>query len=297
MLASLLRWTILAQVMAGGWLGYALADSIQVPWLGAVLMGFAMPFALLLVTITVSALLTRASEEPAHLWWRSLVGELIASITVFIFRQPWSFARPALQPAASTITRIPVVLVHGYLCNHRIWDDVGQRLRAQGHAVYAIDLEPLLGSIDNYAAAVETAVQALLAHTGQAKVALVGHSMGGLAIRAWMRAQGSHRVARVLTLGTPHVGTALARAAHTVNGRQMQWHSAWLTTLAAQENTTTHALLRIAITPQDNIVSPQRAQVVADIHPTVFEGIGHVQMCLHRPVIDWIAQQLADLGP
>ena len=158
MLASLLRWTILAQVMAGGWLGYALADPIHVPWLGAVLMGIAMPFALLLVTITVSALLTRASEEPAHLWWRSLVGELIASITVFIFRQPWSFARPALQPATSTITRIPVVLVHGYLCNHRIWDDVGQRLRAQGHAVYAIDLEPLFGSIDNYAAALETAV-------------------------------------------------------------------------------------------------------------------------------------------
>ena len=29
--------------------------------------------------------------------------------------------------------------MHGYLCNHRLWDDVVRALRAQGHAVLAIN--------------------------------------------------------------------------------------------------------------------------------------------------------------
>ena len=121
-----------------------------------------------------------------------------------------------------------MVLVHGYLCNHRIWDDVAADLRAQGHAVFAVNLEPVFSSIDHYAPIIEDAVRALLQRTGEKQVALVGHSMGGLAIRAWMRAYGTDHVARVLTLGTPHAGTKLARGATTTNGKQMLWQSQWL---------------------------------------------------------------------
>jgi pimeloyl-ACP methyl ester carboxylesterase len=190
---------------------------------------------------------------------------------------------------------VPVLLVHGYLCNHRLWDDIAPRLQAQGHTVLAINLEPLFVSIDHYAAHIEKSVQQLLQHSGQTQVALVGHSMGGLAIRAWMRQHGSERVSRVLTLGTPHAGTKAAKKATTPNGRQMLFDSAWLQGLAESETPDRRALIRIALTPQDNIVFPQRAQVLPGVEPVVFDAIGHVQMVSTPAVMDWVATQLRDL--
>ena len=200
-----------------------------------------------------------------------------------------------MLPAIGTEAKIPVVLVHGYLCNHRIWDDVTRMLRAQGHTVYAVNLEPVFGSIDQYAPVLENAVQALLQHTGQSQVALVGHSMGGLAIRAWMRAHGTERVARVITLGTPHAGTRLAKGSPAKNAKQMQWASAWLQELGANETDALRQRFRIALTPQDNIVCPQRAQVLPGITPIVFEGIGHLQMCIDPTVLQWLKQELASI--
>ncbi len=293
MLAQLLRRMLLTQSLIGAVAAYLLCqNTLWAALVGAVLL----PFLIMLLVDTVSALVSRAATEPLGAWLRSLVGEYGAGFQVFLFRQPWTTQPPVLLPATGGTPHVPVVLVHGYMCNHRIWDDMADALRARGHAVLAVNLEPVFASIDDYAPVVEAAVAALSEHSGAPQVALVGHSMGGLAIRAWMRAHGSARVARVVTLGTPHAGTKMARGARTPNGQQMLWRSRWLADLAASETDTTRALMRLAITPQDNIVFPQRAQLLQGLTPKVFDGIGHVQMCLHPPVIAWTLAQLADAG-
>ena len=71
------------------------------------------------------------------------------------------------------------------------------------------------------------------------------------------------------------------------------WHSDWLDTLSANETDATRALMRIALTPQDNIVYPQRAQVLPGVPVTVFEGIGHMQLCLEPQPVAWVCDQLA----
>ncbi|MBC7917124.1 MAG: alpha/beta fold hydrolase [Rhodoferax sp.] len=298
MLAKLLRISIFTQLLIGAGLGYWLQSAGCVPqWVG-VCIALSLPFAVMVLVDTWSGILSRG-PEPLSDWFRSLLGEYWAGIVVFILRQPWTTQTPVLLPATGDANRIPVVLIHGYVCNHRIWDDVIPVLRAQGHAVHAVNLEPLYCSIDRYAPIVEAPVQALLAQSSHKQVALVGHSMGGLAIRAWLRVHGNDRAARVLTLGTPHVGTKIADAmpqsAHTPNGKQMIWESDWLKELAEAETDATRTLFRIAITPQDNIVFPQRAQVLRGVEATVFPGIGHVQMCLDTDVINWVAGQLKDV--
>lgn len=56
-------------------------------------------------------------------------------------------------------------------------------------------------------------IQQVLAVTKKEKVVLVGHSMGGLAIREYLQnptfwvAQNSHRVAKYVSVGTPHHGS------------------------------------------------------------------------------------------
>lgn len=291
MLARLLRRLLLTQFLLGAALGYWFGGALVALLLGAVL-----PFAVMVFTDIVSALRSRA-EEPASAWWRALWGELGAGIHVFILRQPWTRGTPVvLAPIPPTTpARIPVLLVHGYLCNHRVWDDAALALRQQGHTVLAVNLEPVFASIDHYAHVIEPAVQQLRTATGHDKVVLVGHSMGGLAIRAWMRAHGTQHAAGAMTLGTPHVGTQIAKGQRTPNGRQMEWHSDWLATLAQSESDAVRALFHIAISPQDNIVYPQRAQVLPGITATVFEGLGHLQLCLDPTVLKWLLGHVAEL--
>jgi len=201
MLARLLRGLYLFQVIAGAvlggfaavhWAGQGRGASalLAVP-IGAVVL----PLALQGVVITTTMLLARALGSqgrgtPFTLWLQALWGEFQAALTVFMVRQPWANGNPGVQmPLRDTAQvvhgkPVPVLLVHGYVCNHRVWDTVALALRQAGHPVLAIDLEPLFTSIDDYAAPIDNAVEELLEKSGGTQLALIGHSMGGLAIRA-----------------------------------------------------------------------------------------------------------------
>jgi alpha-beta hydrolase superfamily lysophospholipase len=78
-------------------------------------------------------------------------------------------------------------------------------LRARRIPFIAVNLEPLFGSIDHYARIIEAAVARREAAT-DIPVLLVGHSMGGLAIRAWLRQFEAHtRVHRAITIGRARI--------------------------------------------------------------------------------------------
>ena len=303
MLARLLRRLYLFQVISGALLGAYLATRVAHPGSGAlslllVPLGAVLVPLLLQLLVIGTSMVRSSSMGFGSPWWRAFWGEFQAALTVFVFRLPWSDRPPGvLMPLTGTTPvtgdkPLPVLLVHGYICNHRVWDDITPALRQAGHPVLALDLEPLFTPIDDYAGLVEQAVINLLATTGATQVTLVGHSMGGLVIRAWMRAHGTRRVARVITLGTPHQGTRIAKASMTPNGAQMEWHSPWLQALEHSETRATRSLIRIALTHQDNIVYPQREQVLAGASITEFDGVGHLELCLDTTVIGWLVQQL-----
>ena len=294
MLSKLLRRILLGQLLAGALLGWLVARQIDGPGWLAFVGALTLPLLAALLATSFTAVKSRSPGQPG-LWWRSLVFEFGAGVLIFLLRQPWARTPAIAFPPDTTPPRIPVVLVHGYLCNHRVWDTVARRLIDAGHPVLAVDLEPLFTSIDSYSPLIEQTVEALRHHTGADQVALVGHSMGGLAIRAWMRVHGHSRVARVLTLGTPHAGTQVAYGTSSPNGAQMEWQSQWLHALSEGETPKARGLMRIALTPQDNIVFPQMAQVLTGVPTTVFAGRGHLELCLDSAVIHWMLQQLNGL--
>ncbi len=102
----------------------------------------------------------RRAPQPAQLlraWW----GEVRAAPRVFCWRQPFRSRRwPDHLPAAAQGRR-GLLLVHGFLCNRGVWNPWLQRLRAQGVPFVAVNLEPVFGSIDDYVAILERAVQQL----------------------------------------------------------------------------------------------------------------------------------------
>ena len=293
MLSRLMRRLLLGQILIGAVLGWLLArQTAATAWLAAVT-ALALPLITVLLVLVTIAIQSRAPGANA-LWWRSLLFEYGAIVRAFLLQLPWASSPSVLMPAPAVSPRMPVVLVHGYLCNHRVWDAMARRLHRAGHPVMRLNLEPLFAPIDSYAPQIEQAVTELCRLSGAAKVALIGHSMGGLAIRAWMRAYGSARVERVITLGTPHAGTQIARISRTPNGRQMVWRSDWLQELGKSETAATRKLLRIALTPQDHIVYPQREQVLPGVPVTMFNGLGHLELCRSRAVMAWVLQQLDD---
>lgn len=311
MLARLLRALYLFQLLAGALLGSFLAQYFAGRGAGAAALLWVPAGALLLPLLgqwvaTTFLLLQSGTTLASRLGWRVLWGEFRAAVLIFMLRMPWphqpnevlpALAAPADAPGATAKpTALPVLLVHGYVCNHRVWDDMALALRQAGHPVLAISLEPLFASIDGYAAQLERAASTLLAQTDARQLAVVGHSMGGLVIRAWLRTLDNvqlQRVARIVTLGSPHQGTRIAAVSLTPNGAQMAWHSPWLQALERSEDSPRRALMRCAISAHDNVVYPQREQVLPGVPVTEFQGLGHLQMCLDRGVIDWVRQQLA----
>jgi pimeloyl-ACP methyl ester carboxylesterase len=298
MLSKLLRRLILTQALIGVLLGWLISRAwTDSPWqvlASALGLGLAMPF-LLLLLLTGSTVLRSRPPGGHPRPWRLLAREYAASCRVFIGRQPWARGTPGLSPAPAVVPpRVPVLLVHGYLCNHRVWDSVVGPLTRAGHTVQRVDLEPLFIPLDQYAPVLQLAVDRLCQQTGSEKVALVGHSMGGLVIRAWMRAHGTQRVARVITLGSPHAGTLADRHPLTPNGKQMLWRSDWLHTLAKDEPPSTRRRMSLALSPSDNVVYPQLEQVLPGAQVMVFEDLGHLEFCLDDRVIQWVLQQLDD---
>ena len=92
--------------------------------------------------------------------------------------------------------------------------------------------------------------------------------------------------ARVLTLGTPHAGTQVAHGTSSPNKTQLEWHSQWLHAISESETPEIPDLMRNALMPQDNIVFPQMAQVLAGVPTNVFAGRGHLKLCLGSAVMN-----------
>ena len=194
----------------------------------------------------------------------------------------------------------PVLLLHGYGANSGFWQRLHRRLVADRICHCALDLEPVLGSIDSYADRIEEAVTRLLAASHASSVIVVCHSMGGLAARAWLRRYGRQRVARVITLGTPHAGSLLAGYGIGINARQMlpssAWNSEeqhWLSALSASEDSSVRSLFVSLWSRHDNIVMPQASAELSDAKNIVVEGVGHVALGFDARVLDQVMQEIS----
>ena len=220
-------------------------------------------------------------SQLASAWW----AEVLTAPRVFFWRQPFRSNEQA-DLIDTSGGHFGVVLMHGFVCNRGLWNPWMRELRAKRISHIAVNLEPVFGSIDDYAKIIDDAVARLFAATGL-PVVVVGHSMGGLAIRAWLRRfNADARVRRVLTIGTPHHGTWLARFGHTRNGKQMRQCSPWLTGLAAAEPAGRHERFTCFYGHCDNIVFPASSGMLSGAVNLHVPGTAHVDMAFHPLVFN-----------
>ena len=218
-------------------------------------------------------------------WW----AESRWAALVFGWWQPFrEQAVPDWLPPRPSDGPMPrgVVLVHGFLCNRAFWTPWFTPLRARGHAFVAVTLEPAFGSIDDYAPLIDAAVRRVTDATGRAPL-IVGHSMGGLAIRAWLRAtlDGDARVHRVVTIGSPHHGSWPAAHARSIAGQQMRLDSPWLRQLQAQEPLARVTAFVCWYSNCDNAVYPPATAQLEGADNRYLAGLAHVEMAFDARVL------------
>lgn len=293
---TLMRLVLLVQALAALAIGLAAMRWLALPGWQATLLGLA---GVALVRLFINAnnfrLAARAgSPTPVEhqLGIGAALGMYWEEFSTSMGTTSWH------MPRALAHTRIyadspgpPVLLLHGYGCNSGYWAHLVPLLDAARISHATLDLAPLTGDIDSYAAGIEDGVAALCRDTGASRIVIVGHSMGGLAARAWMRVHGAARVARLVTLGTPHHGTCLAALGPGINARQMQRSGVagpeceWLGILTRDEDPAARARITSIYSHHDNIVAPQTSSELPGARNLAFGGVGHVALGRNRRVL------------
>ncbi len=207
--------------------------------------------------------------------------------SVFLWRQP--FRTQAISDFLQPSDKAGVVFIHGFFCNRAFWSPWMQQLRTQNRAFASVTLESAFGSIDDYAPIVEAAVAKVTQATGQAPI-LICHSMGGLAARAWLRsnAANDNRIKRVVTIGTPHFGTALSTKKALlpfINTHQMQRLGAWTQQLAKDEPVGRYTKFTCWYSNCDNIVVPTSTAMLPGADNRLVTAQGHVSMAFSKRVM------------
>ncbi len=230
-----------------------------------------------------------ARSRPSTL--RIAIGEWLAYQALFMLIQPFE----RLWMGDDAVGRqppdgAPVLLVHGYLCNRGVWWWLRRKLEAAGFTVATINLEPPFGNIDGFADQLHTRIEALRAATGADRVALVGHSLGGLVARDYLHRHGSSRIAKLVTLASPHHGTWLARYGPGENARQMEPDSAWIRALPPADPRVPTVTIW---SPTDNFVAPQDSSRLTGASEKILPGLSHLAMLFSPVVFTTLTRELA----
>jgi pimeloyl-ACP methyl ester carboxylesterase len=183
---------------------------------------------------------------------------------------------PSPSPAA-----MPVLLLHGVLCNAGVWLRMSRVLAAARIApVYTVSYGPPLASIELFADQLAAKIDAILAATGARSVVVVAHSMGGLVALAYFRRFGAAKVRRLISLGSPYHGSVHARFCPGVCLTEIRPGSRWLDALHATS---------FALPPafsiwswHDSMVAPQTSAELAGAENITLVGVGHNALLADR---------------
>jgi triacylglycerol lipase len=197
----------------------------------------------------------------------------------------------------------PILLVHGIVDNHSIFAVMDRALRRRGfQTISTWDYGLLTRDIRAAAELLGDEIAKVAANTGYQRIHVIGHSLGGLMARYFVqRMGGDAQVHTLVTLGTPHQGTQLARAMPLVPlVRQLTPQSEVIRELA--EPATGCRTRFIAFhSDLDHLVVPHRNARLdhpdLNVRNIAVHGVGHMSMPHNGGIAFQIAAALRELDP
>ena len=135
-------------------------------------------------------------------------------------------------------------------------------------------------------------IDAILAATGARRVAIVGHSMGGLVARAYLRRHDPAKVSTVVTIGTPHHGSVHAWLFPGVCLGQLRPNNAWLAELNRGEAAPGGVRVVSLWSWHDSMVAAQKSGELDGAVNIALSGIGHNALVANPRVFALVAEEL-----
>jgi triacylglycerol esterase/lipase EstA (alpha/beta hydrolase family) len=224
---------------------------------------------------------------------RLVATECLALLADNFWYLPFESLALRIDPVPPAGTRVAVVLVHGYLSNRGYFAPMVRWLEARGVApVIVPNYRSVFSNVESGAGELHAAIERLAAG-GVQQVVLVCHSMGGLLARRYLQDHGEARVARLVTIASPHHGTVLSRMGIGEHARQMRQGSDFLEALDAAERAKPPGVPATSIySVHDNLVAPQDTSRLDWARNVAVAGIGHVGIVAHEPVYALVLEEL-----
>lgn len=291
----------LALAMAGAVIAYlwwavrAVAGGTSWLWFiaGAPCAYFALPVAFSVLWFALSWFFRAKRPQEVRLGFAGMVGLWCHEVLAIAGSAPrmicyrWLIRDPPTAPGA-----MPVLLLHGVLCNAGVLHPMKKYLTARGVGpIYALSYGPPLASIELFADQTSKKIDAILAATAAQQVVIVAHSMGGLVARAHLRKFGGAKVRRLITLGAPHQGSMLAYIFPGVSLSQLRPGNAWLSELGASAATAGPPIVSIW-SWHDSMVAPQTSSVLEGAENIALKGIGHNALLRDAEVFERVAAEI-----
>jgi triacylglycerol esterase/lipase EstA (alpha/beta hydrolase family) len=306
MLTRLVRLSLVAELAAYAVLGAAvhLRFGAGIPALFVAAIAFALGIRLLVVCVTSLHAWVNRSPRALEQQLRFvgtlalLAGEFRALLVDNLYGLPFESLALRPDPAPARDGRIPVVLVHGYFSNRAFFRAMVGWLEARGVGpVFTPNYRSVFASIEANSAELAIAIERIASQSGAARVVLVCHSMGGLIARHYLREHGCARVARLVTIASPHHGTVLASYGIGEHSRQMRRDSTFLRALGESEAASPPQVPATSVyTVHDNLVAPQETSRLGWARNVAVSGVGHLGILSFQPVFEIVLGELRAAG-
>lgn len=194
----------------------------------------------------------------------------------------------------------PIIMVHGVIDNHSIFTVLRRGLSRRGFGrVISLNYSPLTDDIRRVSRRLSLLVDSVCRETGYERVHIIGHSMGGLVARYYVqRMGGDKRVHTLVTLGSPHSGSAYAKLLPHPIARQLRPGGDIVSELSEPAAGCRTRMVAFW-SDLDQIIIPQRNARI--VHPDLIarnvfiRGVGHMSLPVNGRVVHQICTTLAHL--
>lgn len=209
----------------------------------------------------------------------------VVSETIILICHPLGFF-PILRKECGKKEQPLVVLAHGLFHNPAAWIFFGLILRRQGFATICLQYPSFGQNLETTVENIRQSLEHIINAYPSRPIHLIGHSLGGLLLRAAVADMPPKTIRTLTTLGTPFGGSKLSVFTLSSLGQYLRWNGPDVTAIR-KKNFPQHVKGLCLYSPVDNMVLPNRALhcELTNWTKKATQPISHVAMLFSRKVI------------